>query len=231
MRTSFTARPSVISNDKEILRIRDIRLREMVLAHVTKEKSAGRDLKAALQSFGERTDIPGLPHGIRHVRLTKPEKPEYLVSVRDKSGRPYKAYSAGENAFVDIFETADGRWVGEAVSVFKANQKDAKLQQKTENPGARFVMRVFKGDVINLDLEGKRAAMVVHRLDAAANRFKLAKHNETGNLDQRHNDEADPFRWLMASYNTLKTMNAVRVRVDELGRLWRVRPEEAARTL
>ena len=31
--------------------------------------------------------------------------------------------------------------------------------------------------------------MVVHRLDAAANRFKLAAHNETGNLDERHSDE------------------------------------------
>ena len=54
-----------------------------------------------------------------------------------------------------------------------------------------------------------------------------------GNLDERHNEdnEVDPFRWFMASYNTLKAMNAERVRVDELGRLWRVKPEEAARRL
>ena len=83
-------------------------------------------------------------------------------------------------------------------------------------------MRVFKGDLISLDLEGRRTIMVVHRLDAAANRFKLAAHNETGNLDQRHADETDPFRWLMASYGTLKAMNAERVRVDELGQLWHV---------
>lgn len=92
-------------------------------------------------------------------------------------------------------------------------------------------MRVFKGDLIALDLAGIRTVMVVHRLDAAANRFKLAAHNETGNLDQRHTDETDPFRWLMASYNKLKAMNAERVRTDELGRLWRVAPEEAARAL
>jgi len=69
--------------------------------------------------------------------------------------------------------------------------------------------------------------MVVHRLDAANTRFKLAAHNETGNLDQRHADAADPFRWLMASYGTLKSMGAERVRVDELGRLWRVGPRDA----
>src|SRR6185312_10525373 len=140
--------------------------------------------------------------------LTKSEKPEYLVAVKDKSGRPYKAYSAGENAYVEILETPDRKWAGEAVSVFKANQKESEPRWRTAHPNARFVMRVSKGDLINLDHLGKRTVMVVHRLDAAANRFKLAAHNETGNLDQRHNDDVDPFRWLMASYSTLKTLNA-----------------------
>lgn len=44
------------------------------------------------------------------------------------------------------------------------------------------------------------------------------------NLDKRHaiDNEVDPFRWLMASYNTLKKLNAAPVRVDELGRVWRI---------
>ena len=173
-------------------------------------------------NLSPREVIPGLPNGIRHVRLTKAEKAEYLVTLRDKSGKPYKSYSAGENAFVEIFETPDGKWLGEAVSIFKANQNNSPLRWPTGYPGARPIMRVFKGDLISLDLEGRRTIMVVHRLDAAANRFKLAAHNETGNLDQRHADETDPFRWLMASYGTLKAMNAERVRVDELGQLWHV---------
>ena len=75
--------------------------------------------------------------------------------------------------------------------------------------------------------------MVVHRLDAAANRFKLAAHNETGNLDKRHaeSNDTDPFRWLMASYGTLKERGAERVRVDEMGRVWRISPVEASRSL
>ncbi len=217
-------------NEKEIERIRDRRLRGLVQAHVDRQRREGKDLKGALQSFGQETNIPGLPNGIRHVRLTKSEKPEYLVSVQNKSGKPYKAYSAGENAFVDIFEMSDGKWSGEAMSVFRANQKDTTLRWREKHADARFVMRLFKGDLIGLDYKGLRTIMVVHRLDAAAGRFKLAPHNETGNLDERHNDANDPFRWLMASYNTLKTMGAERVRIDELGRPWRVRPEEAARS-
>jgi len=123
---------------------------------------------------------------------------------------------------VEIFETPDGKWLGEALSVFMANQMDSSLRWPTEFPGARLIMRVFKGDLVALDMKGQRTIMVVHRLDAAANRFKLAAHNETGNLDQRHTDETDPFRWLMASYGTLKAMNAERIRIDELGRPWRI---------
>ena len=78
--------------------------------------------------------------------------------------------------------------------------------------------------LIRLEHNGNNEIMVVHRLDAAARRFKLAPHNETGNIDRRHatNNEVDPFRWLMASYGTLKEKGAVPVRVDELGRVWRI---------
>ena len=47
-------------------------------------------------------------------------------------------------------------------------------------------------------------------------------HSSAGDLDKRHADGNDPFRWLMASYSTLKTLNAEQVRVDEIGRIWRV---------
>jgi len=227
-------KPFIALNDKEIGRIRDIRLRELVQKHVASEKAAGRDLKAALQSFGARKDISGLPHGVRHVRLTKTEKPDYLVVLRDKSGKPYKAYSAGENAFVEIFETPDGKWHGEPCLVFTANQETVKPNWPMEYPGARLIMRIFKGDLISLDFNGQRTCMVVRQLDAAKKRFKLAAHNEGGPLQDRHEKKKDeykidPFRWLMASYSTLKAMNAERIRVDEIGRLWRVRAEEARR--
>ncbi len=218
-------------NDKEIGRIRDRRLRALLEQHLVAEKASGKDLKAALQSFSVRKDLPGLVNGIRHVRLTKAEKPEYLVTLRDKSGKPYKSYSAGENAYIEIFETPDGKWHGEAMSVFKANQPGAKLDWRTEYPDARLVMRVFKGDLIALSVNGQRTIMVVRILNASHNRFELVAHNETGNFGDRHKDKDDPFKWLTPAYNKLKAMNAEHVRVDEIGRLWRIRSEDAFRTL
>ena len=73
-------------------------------------------LADALRKFHAKTDDPHIRNGLRRVRLLKPEKPEYLVPVHDRrTGAPYKAYSAGENFCVEIFETADGKWNGEAV--------------------------------------------------------------------------------------------------------------------
>jgi CRISPR-associated endonuclease Csn1 len=163
-------------------------------------------------------------HGVRHVRLTKTEKPDYLVPVpREK---PKKYYSAGENAFVDIVEISDGKWDGRATSIYAANQSDDR-----PIPPSGFIMRVHKGDLIAVDSDKGRITMVVHRLDAANKRFKLAANNEAGNLDRRHADPNDPFRWLMASYNTLKSLNAEKVRADELGRVWRERQEDVVRKL
>ncbi len=218
-------KPIEALNENEVERIRDRRLRDIVRAHVAAEKANGVALAEALRKLHTKVDDPHIKHGLRRVRLLKPEKPEYLVPVRDRrTGMPYKAYSAGENFCIEIFETADGRWDGEAIRRFDANQAAHAPRWQQEYPGARLVMRVHKGDLIRLEHNGKSEIMVVHRLDAAARRFKLAAHNETGNLDRRHatNNEIDPFRWLMASYNTLKERGAVPVRVDELGRLWRI---------
>jgi CRISPR-associated endonuclease Csn1 len=214
-------------NENEIERIRDRRLRDMVREHVTQQKANGIALKDALQALHAKTDDPHIKNGLKRVRLLKPEKSDYLVAVQDRrNGNSYKAYSAGENYCIEIFQTADGLWDGEAVRRFDANQRAHTPRWPGEHAGASLVMRVHKGDLVRINHEGQQKIMVVHRLDAAAGRFKLAPHNETGNLDRRHatDNEIDPFRWLMASYSTLKKMNAVQVRIDELGRVWRVQP-------
>jgi CRISPR-associated endonuclease Csn1 len=215
--------------DKEIERIRDPGLRKLVKDHVRGEMAQGRELKHALSSFAHAAKPPLARHGVRHVRLTKSEKPDYLVAVNDRTGKAYKYYSAGENAYVDIVEAPDGKWLAHVTNTFNANQ--ARTAANPFKLPAGFVMRVFKGDLIAVNSDKSRTIMVVHRLDAANSRFKLAAHNEAGNLDRRHADPDDPFRWLMASYNTLKSLNAHKVRVDELGTVWREHPDDVARKL
>jgi CRISPR-associated endonuclease Csn1 len=207
--------------ETEIGRIRDRRLRSLVAAHVEREKREGKDIKSALVSFAERTDIPGLPGPIRHVRLTKAEKPEYLVPVRDGSGKAYKAYSAGENAYVDILLSPEGKWIARATTVFQANQKSVEGAGRRDI-AEQHVMRVFKGDMLRIDHEGKTKIVKIVRLSPSNNVLYLVEHNEAGAFQARHDDRDDPFRWIFANFDKLREWNAELVRVDELGRPWRV---------
>lgn len=215
-------RKALISlNEKEISRIRDVEIREAVTDWVEQAKAAGTKLSDALTKFGERTDLPFAPHGIRHVRLTKKEKPEYLVPIKDKNGVAYKAYSSGANLFVELYETPDGKWHGEPVTVFQANQTGYKPSWRTHFPDAQFVMQVYKGDLLRLETDRGPEIFKVYQLVASTGRFKLARHNEAGSLGIRHDNPDDPFRWLMDGYNTLRQAGMQKIRVDELGVPWR----------
>jgi CRISPR-associated endonuclease Csn1 len=215
-------------SSREVGNIRDIRLREMVQRHVEEEKARGIDLRTALLNFKSKEhNNPHIKHGLQRVRILVPEDPEFTVAIKSRqTGAPYKAYAAGENLFVDIYEMPDGRWHGIATTRFRANQNPEKEKRDSDGlDGAKHVMRIFKGDLIALNHNGIRTVMVVRQLEASNNRLKLAPHVESGDLQKRHEAEADPFRWLIASYNTLKSLGAEQVRVDELGRVWRVQPK------
>ena len=207
-------KPLIGLNEKEVGRIRDPWLRKRLAEHLYQAGINGVPHKDALAEFAQSA-------GVRRVRLLKKERD--LIAIRDASGRAYKAYSPGDNHRVEIYQMPDGRWRGEGVSVFQANRLDYAPRWRADHPEARLVMRVHKGDLLKLMHGGHEQVMLVKRLDVTANRFKLAAHNEAGNLDQRHDDPADPFRWLMASYSTLKKAGARKVRLDELGRVWNVR--------
>lgn len=219
-------------NEKEVSRIRDRRLRDLLATHLAETAARGLRHDEGLRDFRARqNDAEGPYRHIRHVRLLKREDPGYLVSIGDGSGIAYKAYSAGANAFIDVCETSDGKWVGEVATVFQANRPGHRPSWHHPGSGLRFVMRVHKGDLIRVVGDNGPVIMVAYQLEAAAGRFRLAPHQETGSLQERHADPDDPFRWLIASYSRLKAMGAERVRVDELGRPWRVRPDEAMRSL
>ncbi len=212
--------------DNEIDRIRDRRLRDMVRAHVDTAAKNGVPLAKALIDFRDSVRDPHIKHGLKRVRLVKSEKPDYLVPVKDpRTGAVYKSYSAGKNVFIEIFERPDGSWDGEAATFFQANQTSHALTWQTKFPGSRLLMRLFKDDLLRIDYEGERRTVRVVRLEPSASRVRLAEHKETGILQERHDNPDDPFRWIFGQYDRLKEWKAERVRVDEIGRVWRVHPK------
>jgi len=87
---------------------------------------------------------------------------------------------------------------------------------RTEYPDARFIMRLYKNDTIQLfdldddgkPIEGSNCIKRVVRLEPSANRMRLVGV-----------DPKDPFRWDLATISRLKARRARRVRIDELGRV------------
>lgn len=170
-----------------------------------RKKTGAKDFKMALAEFGR-------VNGIRRVRLVKPEAA--VVVVRNRFGVPYKAYSAGDNLRVEIFERADGTWDREIVTAFEANRADFRAKWRDEVPEPRLRWRVHKNDLVGLDVEGEARIMQVVSIEKP--RLWLAGHEEA-NLRERYRD--GEFKWTFAVFTKLKEMNFRRVTVGPFGEL------------
>lgn len=198
----------------EIGRVRDVRLREELETLAYEAKRDGVDLGRALADYGERKTI-------RRVRILETRQEAYTRRIEHgEAGRRFdKTYMVADNHCLDLLEAPDGKWDGEAVTVFDANQPGFQPAWRTADPRPRFVMRLHKGDLVEADFgEGRQVHRVV-RLEPSARRVRLVSHRDAGNYEERHNDGTDPFRWNFAGYQKLKDAGARRVRVDPIGRV------------
>jgi CRISPR-associated endonuclease Csn1 len=207
-------------NENESKRIRDAALRDAVERHLDDAKAAGIAHKKAMADFPlAPEDKRRWPKGIARVRLLKKEAD--VIGIRDSAGRAYKAYSPGDNHHVDIWELPDGKWAGTGVTVFEANQDPRAAEAKKPHPAARRVMRVHKGDLMILEIEGEEKIFRVVKLEPSEGnrRVVLAGHYDSGNLQKRNADTDDSFRWTFATFGKMKERKARLVRVDETGRV------------
>lgn len=170
-----------------------------------RKKAGAKDFAAALAEFGRTNRI-------RRVRLVKPEGA--IVVIRDRAGRPYKAYSVGDNLRVEIFERADGSWGREIVTAFDANRPDFRAKWRETAPEPRLLGRVHKNDLVKLDVDGEERVM---RVVSIWDRYlQLAGHADT-NLSERYRD--GEFKWTFANYDKLKEAKFRRVTVGPFGEL------------
>jgi CRISPR-associated endonuclease Csn1 len=219
-------KPLADLNVNEIDRVRDPHLRKLLrelAAPFRNQKGKLEDekgLKQALSAFRIREQ-----HGdtiierlVRRVRIGKAKTGEVHIKDR-RTGSVYKALLPGENHHIDIVLMRDGAWRGFPATVFEVNQPGWRPDWERERLGGKLVMRVLKGDMVEVDCDdGQRRIMTVHRLSPSNNILYLAPHTEGGALQKRHDDKDDPFRWDFANIGGLKKRNARKVKVDEIGR-------------
>lgn len=199
---------------KEIGQVRDEKIRNDLIEATNGKKSDKKALANALKAWSEHT-------GRRRLRIIKPAATARPVS--DAEGHPYKWMVPGEIAWLDVIEDADGNWFHKATDIWTAQSTESEDQQ----PCGRFIMRLFKGDTIQLvDLDqdgnpvvGSNQIKRIVRLSPSNSVLYLVGVNDAGDYQKRHADKEDPFRWDFANIGKLKHRRARRVRIDELGRV------------
>ena len=116
------------ANEKKISKI----MSERVRADFEKEHEINQVIsKEFLINYHKKT-------GIRRIRL---QEIKSVIPIQDrKSKKVYKAFHGDSNYSMRIFKNEQGKWVGEVISTFKANQKDFKPVPKH--------LRLMKGDML-----------------------------------------------------------------------------------
>jgi len=155
------------------------------------------------------------------IEFSEPKAAHRHGLLPDGSARPYKGYKGDSNYCIEIIRTDAGRWAGEVVSTFAAYQivrrsGVAGLRNPGTGIGGRsLVMRISKGDVLKVQIDGELAVFVVAWIRTDG-RIALYKCHEA-NADARDRDKKDEFSYLVKSPGPLQKIAARRVTVSPIG--------------
>lgn len=223
---------SLKPNDIEVAsrgaNIKDVDLQRH-LARVTRGLD-GKAFEAALADFSGTSKLPDGSdnpyHGLRRVRLEETLQQSARVEVRDKEGKPFKAYKGDSNQCYEIWRLPDGKVVPQVITTFEAHQIGV---DRKPHPAAKRLLRVFKRDMVALERGDRTVIGYVQKLDLANGLF-IAPHTES-NADARHRDKGDSFKFIQMSAGPLVKSNIRRVHIDETGRMRDPGPSRIASNL
>jgi CRISPR-associated endonuclease Csn1 len=205
-------KPLVDLKPTEIRKIRDTLIRERVTT-VTDGKSD--------KAFTESLQKLHVETGIRRIRL---EEKLSIIPISIRNDKPFKGYKGDANYCIEIIADEKGKWRGEIISRFVANQHpyqaflaDRTRFLKNSFSGLKLIMRLCKDDYIAVASAENREIFRVVKFSGSSICF--AQHSEAGNLKSRNKSRDDPFKYLIKSPEKLRQLEARRVFVDPAGRV------------
>ena len=146
-----------------------------------------------------------------------------VIPISDREGNVYKGYKPDGNYCYEIYRESSGKWNGNIISNFLANQNEYKLfsqdlkRYRSESySGASLVMRLCKNDIVVCGNGSDKIILRVQRMSEG--KLIFCGVNEA-NVDKRDRDKEDAFKFLVKSPNSLKKMCGRRAFVDSIGRL------------
>jgi CRISPR-associated endonuclease Csn1 len=203
-------------NRKQLFDIVDPRLkREFTYATAG---LTGAAFKSELIKAGKAMKPP-----VRRVRLATPMNEKSLITVQHGPENQHtKTYKGSANYCYDIFMGEKGRWVGQVISTFEAYKlgiSNSKWWQTLLRPdGSPLMMRIRKGDMLEIDVAEGRRQVVVYKFSSG--KINMCDHNE-GNASERiRNGEINGYQM---SPGSLQKSNAVKISVSPSGQVKRVK--------
>ncbi len=193
-----------IKNAKDAESIAGEALREEIV-RLLAPLSSPKEIKAALEAYSART-------GVRRVIC---EERLSVIPIMDRrDGQPYRYVKGDGNYCYEIFRKPDGRWDGEVISTFEANQRSFDESATHAQNGMPLVMRLHKDDVLVVVIDGNEHILRVAKFSDG--KISLAPHNEA-NVAARSKDALNEFKFVQMAPSRLLSVMARQVGVDVLG--------------
>lgn len=187
----------------DLEKVRDRLIRSCLLRET--EVLSGKEFQTAVRDWcGDQ--------GIRSLRILETIS---VIPIQNTDGEPYKAYKGDSNAYMEIIADPEtGKWRGEVVSRFDANQPNYVSELRRAFPAQPLVMRLRIDDMLAVDLGDNRQMFRVQKLSHGV--IVLAPHNEA-NVDARNRLKEDPFKVTSKSPGALQRANARKVHISPTG--------------
>ncbi len=192
------------------------------------EKLSGLQANEFAEAIAVLQEDPKWPNRVRIIRkisgVTVPLSGTAIGSrQRGHQIRPAKLYKGGSNYCYEIFVGEKGKWDGDLITTFVANQqryrdfiKNRQVFRNYTFERKPLIMRLIRDDLIAIEMKGERQIMRVVQMSEG--KIVLAAHYQA-NTDARNRDKGNLFRYITKSPGTLRSLHARRVFVDALGRV------------
>ena len=187
------------------------------------EDVGGKRSEFAQQAADKGVEFQDHRQLVRRVRVIEEQR---VIPIKNSTGKAYKGYVPGRNAFADIWRMRDGSWRLVIVSTFDANQPDFNIERfrpVDKKSGrvdhtAKRLMRLQIDDMGALGTGSERRIVRVRKITNAASGpfIVLDRHNEA-NVPKRIAEKKMKENKYWAS--TLLRQGFRKVGVDEIGRL------------
>ena len=136
---------------------------------------------------------------------------------------PAKLYRAGGNYCYEIYQTDDGKWAGDIIRTFEANQGNYQVFMKDKQRfhsktfrGQPLVMRLINNDMLAIWESGAVKIIRVQKMTTGRIYFS---ENYEANVDARDRNKEDTFSYIIKSPDALRKCQTRKITVTLLGQI------------